>query len=58
MKNKITKLAKVPITIKEIKIVLQVLWNQIKPEDWRYLTKKLTVKIKDMIAAKRIVTIY
>ena len=46
------------MTIDKIKRVLQELQDQVKPEDWRYLTKRLTVKIKDVIKAKGMSTVY
>ena len=58
MKNEITKIVNPPTTIEEIKRVLQELWDQVKPEDWRYLTERLTVKVEDVIAAKGMATVY
>ena len=58
MKNKITKLETVPTLIKDIKEVLQELWSEVNPKDWRYLTERITCKLKDVIKLKGIVTIH
>ena len=50
MKNEITKLDSVPLIIEDIKRVLQELWSEVDPKDWRYLTERLTYKIEDVIA--------
>jgi transposase len=58
MKHEITKLEKVPTTIEEMKEVLQALWAEVQPEDWRYLTQRLTCKVEDVIEAKGMATVH
>ncbi|KAF8847202.1 hypothetical protein BDZ45DRAFT_607803 [Acephala macrosclerotiorum] len=58
MKHEITKLEKVPTTIEEMKEVLQALWAEVQPEDWRYLTERLTCKVEDVIEAKGMATVH
>ena len=58
MKNEITKLDKVPTSINDMKEVLIELWKEVKPEDWRYLSARLTVKIEDVIDSRGLATIY
>ena len=52
MKQEITKLECMPSTIEDMKKVLQELWDQVKPENWRYLTERLTCKLEDVVSAK------
>jgi hypothetical protein len=42
MKHEITKLEFVPKNKEDMKEVLRELWSEVKLEDWRYLTKRLT----------------
>ena len=58
MKHEITKLENPPISIKEMKRVLQELWDQVNPVDWRYLTERLTCKLEDVILAKEMSTVH
>ena len=58
MKHEIIKLENPPSTIEELKRVLQELWDQLKPEGWRYLTERLTCKIEDVIDAKGMATVH
>ena len=58
MKNEITKLDAVPTLIEDMKEVLIELWTEVNPKDWRYLTERLTCKLKDVIEYKGIATIY
>ena len=58
MKNEITKLKIVPMSVKDIKEVLQELWNEVDPKEQQYLTERLTVKLKDIINSKGIATVY
>ena len=58
MKHEITKLENPPISIEEMKRVLQELWDQVNPVDWRYLTERLTCKLEDVILAKGISTVH
>jgi len=48
MKHEITKLPNPP-TIESLKQVLQELWDQVDPKEWRYLTERLTCKLEDVI---------
>ena len=58
MKHEISKLETVPITIEAMKEVLQELWNEVNPEDWRYLTHLLTCKLEDVIDSKGMATVH
>jgi len=58
MKNEITKLETVPTTIEDIKEVLQELWSEVDPKDWRYLTERLTCKLEDVINSKGMATVH
>ncbi|PMD56670.1 uncharacterized protein K444DRAFT_694388 [Hyaloscypha bicolor E] len=58
MKNEITKLETVPTSIEDMKEVLQELWSEVDPTDWRYLTERLTCKLEDVIASKGMATVY
>jgi hypothetical protein len=58
MKQEITKLETVPTIIEAMKEVLQELWNEVNPEDWRYLTYCLTCKLEDVIDSKGMATVY
>jgi hypothetical protein len=58
MKNEITKLEAILISIDDIWEVVQELWSKIDPKEWRYLTKRLTYKLEDIIKSKGMVTIY
>ena len=42
----------------EMKRVLQELWDQVDPKEWRYLTERLTCKIEDVIEAKGMSTVH
>jgi hypothetical protein len=54
MKHELTILPNPPTSTPELKRILQELWDRVNPEDWRYLTERLTRKLKDVIAAKGI----
>ncbi|PVH67976.1 hypothetical protein DL98DRAFT_442307 [Cadophora sp. DSE1049] len=58
MKNEITKLETVPTSIEDMKEVLNELWSEVKPEDWRYLTERITCKVEDVIACKGMATVH
>jgi hypothetical protein len=58
MKNEITKLETVPTLIEDMKEVLQELWSEVDPTDWRYLTERLTCKLEDVIASKGMATVH
>jgi transposase len=58
MKHELSKLSSPPLTIEDMKTELQRLWDQIKPEEWRYLTHRLTCKLEDVIANKGMATIH
>ncbi len=58
IKNEITKLETVPTTIEDIKEVLQELWSEVDPKDWRYLTERLTCKLEDVINSKGMATVH
>jgi transposase len=58
MKNEITKLENVPTSIEDIKEVLQELWNEVDPKEWRYLTARLTCKLEDVIECKGMATVH
>jgi hypothetical protein len=58
MKHEITKLDTVPTSIEEMKQVLQALWDEVKPEEWRYMTERLTCKIEDVIECKGMATVH
>ena len=58
MKHEISLLECVPTTIEDMKAVLTELWSQVKPEEWRYLTARLTCKLEDVILAKGMATVH
>jgi hypothetical protein len=58
MKNEITKLETVPISIEDMKEVLQELWSEVDLTEWRYLTERLTCKLEDVIESKGMATIH
>ena len=58
MKDEINKLEAVPITVEEMKEVLQELWSDVDPKEWRYLTERLTCKLEDVIDSKGMATIH
>ena len=58
MKHEITKLETVSTTIEDLKEVLQELWNNVDPKDWRYLTERLTCKLEDVIESKGMATVH
>ena len=58
IKHEINKLETMPTTVKDIKEVLQELWSEVNPKEWRYLTKRLTCKLKDVIESKGIATVH
>jgi transposase len=57
MKHEITKLDSVPTSKEDMKEVLRELWKEANPEDWRYLTYRLTCKIEDVIENKGMATV-
>ena len=57
MKEELKKLAYVPKSKEDIRKELQKLWDQVDPRDFRYYTKQLTCKIKDVIEVRGIATI-
>jgi transposase len=58
MKHEITKMASPPTTIAGLKKVLQELWDEVDPKNWRYLTERLTCKLEDLISAKGMATVH
>jgi hypothetical protein len=58
MKNEIIKLETVLTSVKDIKEVLQELWNKVNPKEWRYLIKRLTIKLEDIIDLKGMATVH
>ena len=58
MKHEITKLETVPTSIEDMKEVLQELQNEVDPEEWRYLTERLTYKLEDIIESKGMTTVH
>ena len=58
MKDEINKLDTVPLTIEDLKEVLQELWSEMDPKEWRYLTHCLTCKLEDVIDYKGMATIH
>jgi transposase len=58
MKHEITNLGSVPKSKEDMKEVLRELWKEVKPEDWRYLTERLTYKLEDVIESKGMATIH
>jgi hypothetical protein len=58
MKDEINKLDTVPLTIENLKEVIQELWSEVDPKEWRYLTHRLTCKLEDVIDCKGIATIH
>jgi transposase len=58
MKYEIKKLDSVPTSIEDMKEVLRELWAEVKPEDWRYLTHRLTCKLENVIGNKGMATIH
>ena len=58
MKNEITKLEAVFTSVDDIQEVVQELWSEVDPKEWRYLTERLTCKLEDVIKSKGMATIY
>ena len=58
MKDEINKLNTVPLTLKDLKEVLQELWSEVDLKEWRYLTYCLTYKLKDVIKVKGMAIVY
>ena len=58
MKNEIIKLETVPMSVEDMKEVLQELWNEVNQKEQQYLTERLTIKLKDVINLKGIATVY
>ena len=58
MKHEITKMVSPHTTLESLKRVLQELWDQADPKEWRYLTERLTCKLEDVIDAKGMATIH
>ena len=58
MKQEITKLEYVPTSVEDMKEVLQELWHEVDPKEWRYLTERLTCKLEDVIECKGMATIH
>ena len=58
IKNEINKLNTVPLTIKDLKEVLQELWSEVDLKEWRYLTHRLTCKLEDVIDCKGMATVH
>jgi hypothetical protein len=58
MKNEITKLETVPLSIEDMWEVVQELWSEVDPKEWRYLTERLTCKLEDVIESKGMATVH
>jgi hypothetical protein len=58
MKTEINKLDTVPLTIEHLKEVIQELWSEVDPKEWRYLTHRLTCKLEDVIDYKEMATVH
>ena len=58
MKEEITKMIDLLTTIKDLKRVLQELWDRVRPEDYRYYTERLTCKLEDVIKVRGMATIH
>jgi hypothetical protein len=58
MKDEINKLDTVPLTIEDLKEVLQELWSEVDLKEWRYLIYRLTCKLEYVIEVKGIATIH
>jgi phage-related baseplate assembly protein len=58
MKHEITKLDNVPTSKEDMKEVLRELWKEVKPEEWRYLTHRITCKLEDVIDYKGMQTVH
>ena len=58
IKEEITKMINLLTTIKQLKRVLQDLWDRVRPEDYRRYTKRLTCKLEDVIKVKGMATIH
>jgi transposase len=58
MKEEITKIIDLPTTIEDLKKVLQELWDQVRPEDYRHYIAQLTCKLEDVIKVKGMATIH
>jgi len=58
MKNEINKLETVPTTKEDMIEVLQELWSEVDPKEWRYLTERLTCKLEDVIECKGMATVH
>src|SRR5436190_8563968 len=58
MKHELTKLPNPPLSVEQMKVELQKLWDQVNPLEWRYLTERLTCKLEDVISAKEMATIH
>jgi hypothetical protein len=58
MKNEIIKLETVLLSIEDMWEVVQELWSEVDPKEWRYLTKRLTCKLEDVIESKGIATVH
>jgi hypothetical protein len=58
MKEEITKMINLPTTIKDLKGVSQELWDQVRPEDYRCYTERLTCKIEDVIKVRGMASIH
>jgi hypothetical protein len=58
MKNEITKLETIPLSVNDMWEAVQELWSEVNPKEWRYLTKRLTCKLEDVIESKGMATIY
>jgi transposase len=58
MKHELTKLPTPPLSIEDMKVELQKLWDRVNPVEWRYLTERITCKLEDVIAAKGMATIH
>jgi transposase len=58
MKNEITKLETIPLSIYDMWEVVQELWSEVDPKEWRYLTERLICKLEDVIESKGMATVH
>ena len=57
MKNEITKLETVLTSVEDMWEVVQELWSEVDPKEWRYLMERRTCKLEDVIESKGMATI-
>jgi hypothetical protein len=58
MKEEIKRLLSPPTTLEDLKREVQRLWDLIDPKDFHCFTKRLTVKLEDVIEVKGATTVH